>query len=159
MIAYLAYTHRTLQHRHERFLPQRHDLESLFVDCRSKCFFLGPTVITLPLSSITLQTKSFSDSVGVGFSYADHGETVETTEDAAKNVHAFISIFFETFKGFTGRPFHLSGESYGVCLFFSLSLNIKKSNPIYRDDIYQCLQARYMTRTKSLYERDVQLSI
>ncbi|KAJ8517358.1 hypothetical protein ONZ45_g5449 [Pleurotus djamor] len=51
--------------------------------------------------------------VGVGFSYADFGETVETTEDAAKNVHAFITIFFETFKQFQGRPLHLSGESYG----------------------------------------------
>ncbi|KAH0586887.1 hypothetical protein H2248_005726 [Termitomyces sp. 'cryptogamus'] len=51
--------------------------------------------------------------VGVGFSYADFGETVETTEDAAKNVHAFITIFFETFEQFSGRPLHLSGESYG----------------------------------------------
>ncbi|KAF9500185.1 alpha/beta-hydrolase [Pleurotus eryngii] len=51
--------------------------------------------------------------VGVGFSYADFGETVETTEEAAKNVHAFISIFFEVFKQFKGRPLHLSGESYG----------------------------------------------
>ncbi|KAL1663142.1 Alpha/Beta hydrolase protein [Schizophyllum commune] len=52
-------------------------------------------------------------NVGVGFSYADFGETVETTEEAAKNVHAFISIFFETFSQFAGRPLHLSGESYG----------------------------------------------
>ncbi|THG99560.1 hypothetical protein EW026_g2810 [Hermanssonia centrifuga] len=51
--------------------------------------------------------------VGVGYSYADYGETVETTEDAARNVHAFISIFFETFNQFSGRPIHLSGESYG----------------------------------------------
>ncbi|KAH0839587.1 Alpha/Beta hydrolase protein [Lanmaoa asiatica] len=50
--------------------------------------------------------------VGVGYSYADFGETVETTEDAARNVHAFLSIFFETFKQFAGRRFHLSGESY-----------------------------------------------
>ncbi|CCL99179.1 uncharacterized protein FIBRA_01194 [Fibroporia radiculosa] len=50
--------------------------------------------------------------VGVGFSYADYGETIETTEDAAKNVHAFISIFFETFPQFAGRTLHLSGESY-----------------------------------------------
>ena len=53
-------------------------------------------------------------SVGVGFSYADYGETVETTEDAAKNVHAFLTIFFETFSQFKGRPLHLAGESYGV---------------------------------------------
>ncbi|KAG1863717.1 Alpha/Beta hydrolase protein [Suillus subluteus] len=51
--------------------------------------------------------------VGVGYSYADFGETVETTEDAAQNVHAFITIFFEVFKQFEGRPLHLSGESYG----------------------------------------------
>ncbi|GJJ07710.1 hypothetical protein Clacol_001915 [Clathrus columnatus] len=68
--------------------------------------------------------------VGVGFSYADYGETVETTEDAAKNIHAFMfvvlhdipplylqlfssAIFFDTFKQFQGRKFHLSGESYG----------------------------------------------
>ncbi|KAH9842383.1 peptidase S10 serine carboxypeptidase [Rhodofomes roseus] len=50
--------------------------------------------------------------VGVGFSYADYGETVETTEEAARNVHAFINIFFQTFSEFSGRPLHLSGESY-----------------------------------------------
>jgi carboxypeptidase C (cathepsin A) len=55
------------------------------------------------------------DSVGVGFSYADHGETVETTETAAKNVDAFLRIFFENFKQFSGRRLHLAGESYGVC--------------------------------------------
>lgn len=52
--------------------------------------------------------------VGVGFSYADYGETVETTEEASENVHAFLSIFFETFSEFSGRPLHLAGESYGV---------------------------------------------
>ena len=59
---------------------------------------------------------SIAGSVGVGFSYAEHGETIETTEAASKNVHAFISIFFETFKQFSGRPLHLSGESYGVII-------------------------------------------
>ncbi|KAF9033067.1 peptidase S10 serine carboxypeptidase [Hymenopellis radicata] len=51
--------------------------------------------------------------VGVGFSYADYGEVIETTEDAAKNIHAFITIFFETFTQFSGRKLHLAGESYG----------------------------------------------
>lgn len=50
----------------------------------------------------------------MGYSYADFGETVETTEDAAQNVHAFITIFFEVFKQFEGRSLHLAGESYGV---------------------------------------------
>ena len=61
-------------------------------------------------------------SVGVGFSYADYGRTVETTEDAAKNVHAFITIFFETFTQFAGRPIHLSGESYGVRILTLMTL-------------------------------------
>jgi len=55
--------------------------------------------------------------VGVGFSYAEYGETVENTEEAAKNVQAFITIFFETFTQFAGRPLHLAGESYGVRTF------------------------------------------
>ncbi|KZS95435.1 serine carboxypeptidase [Sistotremastrum niveocremeum HHB9708] len=51
--------------------------------------------------------------IGVGFSYADYGETVFTTEEAAQDIAAFVAIFFETFSQFKGRPFHLSGESYG----------------------------------------------
>ncbi|KAJ7596523.1 serine carboxypeptidase [Mycena floridula] len=51
--------------------------------------------------------------VGTGFSYADHGESVGTTEEAAKDVAAFVAVFFEHFSKFKGRPFHLSGESYG----------------------------------------------
>ena len=65
-------------------------------------------------STTMCSTAPKTTSVGVGFSYADHGETVETTEDAARNVHAFIAIFFETFDQFKGRPLHLAGESYGV---------------------------------------------
>jgi cathepsin A (carboxypeptidase C) len=38
-----------------------------------------------------------------------------TTEEAAVDIAAFISIFFEHFSQFKGRPFHISGESYGVC--------------------------------------------
>ena len=37
-----------------------------------------------------------------------------TTEEAAKDIAAFISMFFETFPKFKGRAFHLSGESYAV---------------------------------------------
>ncbi|KAH8829976.1 Alpha/Beta hydrolase protein [Flagelloscypha sp. PMI_526] len=51
--------------------------------------------------------------VGVGFSYADYGISVETTEDASKDIYSFLSIFLETFPEFANRPVHLSGESYG----------------------------------------------
>ncbi|KAJ3574626.1 hypothetical protein NP233_g1633 [Leucocoprinus birnbaumii] len=50
--------------------------------------------------------------VGVGFSYAEYGEQVGTTEEAAKDIANFVAIFFEHFKQFRGRGFHLAGESY-----------------------------------------------
>ena len=40
-----------------------------------------------------------------------------TTEEAAKDIAAFISMFFETFPKFKGRAFHLSGESYAVSFY------------------------------------------
>ncbi|KAF8511205.1 Alpha/Beta hydrolase protein [Gautieria morchelliformis] len=64
--------------------------------------------------------------VGVGFSYADYGETIETTEDAARNVYAFVATFFDTFKQFQGRRFHLAGESYGG-----------KYLPVFASEIYE----------------------
>ena len=54
--------------------------------------------------------------VGVGFSYADYDEHVGRTEEAAKDIAAFIAIFFETFSQLKGRPLHLAGESAGVAL-------------------------------------------
>ncbi|KAL0949670.1 hypothetical protein HGRIS_009708 [Hohenbuehelia grisea] len=51
--------------------------------------------------------------IGVGFSYAEYGEAVSTTEEAAKDIAAFVAIFFENFSQFKGRPFHMAGESYG----------------------------------------------
>ncbi|KAI5478285.1 serine carboxypeptidase [Pseudohyphozyma bogoriensis] len=50
--------------------------------------------------------------IGVGFSYADSGVFVDTTEQAAVDVHAFLEIFLNTFTEFKGRNLHLSGESY-----------------------------------------------
>jgi len=51
--------------------------------------------------------------IGVGFSYADYGEYVSTTEEAAQDIAAFVAIFFAHFSKFQGRGFHMSGESYG----------------------------------------------
>ncbi|KAF9444146.1 alpha/beta-hydrolase [Macrolepiota fuliginosa MF-IS2] len=51
--------------------------------------------------------------IGVGFSYAEYGEAVGTTEEAAKDIASFIAIFFEHFTKFKGRAFHMAGESYG----------------------------------------------
>ncbi|KAH9934971.1 Alpha/Beta hydrolase protein [Fomitopsis serialis] len=51
--------------------------------------------------------------IGVGFSYADYGEMVSTTEEAAVDIAAFVAIFFEHFRKFTGKSFHMAGESFG----------------------------------------------
>ncbi|KAF8649503.1 hypothetical protein AX16_005755 [Volvariella volvacea WC 439] len=51
--------------------------------------------------------------VGVGFSYAEYGEAVGTTEEAAQDIAAFVAIWFENFVKFKGRAFHMAGESYG----------------------------------------------
>ncbi|KAI0051789.1 alpha/beta-hydrolase [Auriscalpium vulgare] len=51
--------------------------------------------------------------VGVGFSYKEHGTLVDTTEEAAKDIAAFVAIFFEHFSSFSGRPLHMAAESYG----------------------------------------------
>lgn len=42
-----------------------------------------------------------------------------TTEEAAKDVAAFVAIFFENFSRFKGRGFHMAGESYGVSTYLS----------------------------------------
>ncbi|KAF9007827.1 Alpha/Beta hydrolase protein [Cyathus striatus] len=52
--------------------------------------------------------------IGVGFSYADYGETVGSTPEAAQDIAAFVAIFFFHFSSFQGRPFHMAGESYAL---------------------------------------------
>ncbi|OSC96476.1 serine carboxypeptidase [Trametes coccinea BRFM310] len=51
--------------------------------------------------------------VDVGYSYAEYGEAVTNTQEAANDITAFIGIFFEHFTKFKGRALHLAGESYG----------------------------------------------
>lgn len=50
--------------------------------------------------------------MGVGFSYAEKGDKgVWTTEAAARDIHAFLQIFFRNFPDYKGG-FHIAGESY-----------------------------------------------
>ncbi|VDB85108.1 unnamed protein product [Peniophora sp. CBMAI 1063] len=51
--------------------------------------------------------------VNVGFSYAEYGETVYTSEEAAVDIAKFVFLFFENFPQFKGRSFHMAGESFG----------------------------------------------
>jgi cathepsin A (carboxypeptidase C) len=81
---------------------------------------MGPASIdgnTTKINKHSWTNKSnmlFIDSpINVGFSYGSHGASVATTEETAVDVHAFLSIFIESFSEFKGRPVHLSSESYG----------------------------------------------
>ena len=77
------------------------------------------TIVSAPSSPFGLTfypgwTNVHANWDPVGFSYADYGEHVSTTEEAAKDVASFLSLWFEAFPQFEGRTLHLSGESYGV---------------------------------------------
>ncbi|KAL6307995.1 serine carboxypeptidase [Sparassis latifolia] len=82
---------------------------------------LGPCRVTNP-NATSYNPYSWNEKanvffidqpIGVGFSYADYGEAVSTTEEAAKDIAAFVAIFFEHFSKFKGNAFHMAGESYG----------------------------------------------
>ncbi|KAG8881177.1 hypothetical protein FRB97_009808 [Tulasnella sp. 331] len=66
---------------------------------------------------------------GVGYSYAEYGITISTTEEAARDVYAFIFLFLEHFKAFKGREFHLTGESYGGRYLPIFASEIVDNNP------------------------------
>lgn len=51
--------------------------------------------------------------VGVGYSYSKTDLKVYTTEEAAKDVYAFLRVFFSAFDKFKTNDFYMAGESYG----------------------------------------------
>ncbi|SPO31128.1 related to PRC1 - carboxypeptidase y, serine-type protease [Ustilago trichophora] len=51
--------------------------------------------------------------VGVGYSYSKTEQHVYTTEEAAKDVYAFLRVFFSAFDRFKTNDFYMAGESYG----------------------------------------------
>ncbi|KAF9007860.1 Alpha/Beta hydrolase protein [Cyathus striatus] len=64
--------------------------------------------------------------IGVGFSYADYGETVVS----ARNIAAFLAIFFQHFTKFKGRPLHMAGESHGVSFCRERSSDQTRMTPV-----------------------------
>lgn len=50
--------------------------------------------------------------VNVGFSYSDSGKNVRNTVSAAKDVDAFLRLFFAKFPKYAKNDFHVFGESY-----------------------------------------------
>lgn len=68
-----------------------------------------------------------------------------TTEGAAVDVAAFVSLWFETFSEYKGRPFHMTGESYGVSPLLRWappSSSSRCCRPSYFADLFS--QGRYL---------------
>lgn len=85
-------------------------------------FELGPSHISEKLQPIynpyawnTNASVIFLEQpVGVGFSYSGKAKApVDSTEAAAKDVHALLSLFFHQFPEYAKQDFHMAGESYG----------------------------------------------
>ena len=60
--------------------------------------------------------------VGTGLSYTDSGVDVPTTSAiGAEDLYIFLQIFLtEMFPEKRQVPFHISGESFGVCFEYSI---------------------------------------
>ncbi|TBU41993.1 serine carboxypeptidase [Dichomitus squalens] len=98
---------------------------------------LGPCRVTSP-NSTEFNPYGWNDNaniffvdqpVGVGFSYADYGESVGTTQEAGEDIAAFMAIFFAHFTKFKGRALHLAGESYGGRYIPVFAATIYDKNP------------------------------
>lgn len=54
--------------------------------------------------------------MNVGYSYGSGGAS--NTDAAAKDVYAFLQLFFKEFPKYADLDFHVSGESYAVSILF-----------------------------------------
>jgi len=64
----------------------------------------------------------------VGFSYSSDSSTVNTSPVAAKDVYAFLQLFFAKYHKFSGREFHVAAESYGGTYAPNIGKVIHESN-------------------------------
>ncbi|EIW77065.1 peptidase S10 serine carboxypeptidase [Coniophora puteana RWD-64-598 SS2] len=83
---------------------------------------LGPCAIADEGKNTTVNEHSWNthanmvfldQPVDVGFSYTDNGESVNNSEDAGIDVHAFMQLFLSRFPQYAALPFHVATESYG----------------------------------------------
>ena len=67
-------------------------------------------------------------------------------EEAARDIAAFVAIFFEYFNEYQGRPFHMAGESYGVSISALSYLIVEKTHNPARAAWSLSTRLRYTTR-------------
>ncbi|PVF96556.1 peptidase S10, serine carboxypeptidase [Serendipita vermifera] len=64
----------------------------------------------------------------VGFSYSSDSSTVNTSPVAAKDVHAFLQLFFAKYPHLAHKDFHVAAESYGGTYAPNIGKVIHESN-------------------------------
>ncbi|KAI8089447.1 Alpha/Beta hydrolase protein [Halteromyces radiatus] len=96
---------------------------------------LGPCLVTKdgndtvsnPYSWNSVSNIIFLDQpVRVGYSYGK--STVKTTAESARDVYAFLQIFFTEFKQYAQNSFHITGESYAGHYLPALAVEIINKN-------------------------------
>ncbi|SCZ93705.1 BZ3500_MvSof-1268-A1-R1_Chr6-3g08833 [Microbotryum saponariae] len=82
-------------------------------------FELGPCSITDEGKNTTWNKYSWTESANVIFldspinvGYSKGSKTVANSQDTAKDVYAFLQLFYEKFPKFSKNDFHVTGESY-----------------------------------------------
>ncbi|KAG2209772.1 hypothetical protein INT47_001920 [Mucor saturninus] len=87
----------------------------------------GNDTMRNPYSWNTAANVVFLDQpVNVGYSY---GETkVKNTQESARDVYAFLQLFFSEYSKYAASPFHISGESYGGHYLPAISTEIIRNN-------------------------------
>ncbi|CAG8576989.1 7165_t:CDS:2 [Ambispora leptoticha] len=97
-------------------------------------FELGPCTVNddgsdtfiNPYSWNSNSTVIFLDQpTNVGYS---HGNSVSNTLAAAKDVYAFLQIFFKEFPDYANLEFHIAGESYAGHYIPAIAAEINKNN-------------------------------
>ncbi|EEB95708.1 hypothetical protein MPER_05281, partial [Moniliophthora perniciosa FA553] len=98
---------------------------------------LGPCNIANHGFNTTLNPYSWNNNanvifldqpVEVGFSYDEDGVTVDTSPAGAKDVYAFLQLFFKRFQKYSTLPFHIAAESYGGVYAPNIANVIYKQN-------------------------------
>ena len=80
--------------------------------------------------NMNANTFFLDQPAGVGFSFSQSGQpTHRTTEDAAIDVQAFVTMWFEIFKEYQGRKFHMSGESVRAALTIRFRIQALEAHP------------------------------
>ncbi|KAG2214852.1 hypothetical protein INT46_000150 [Mucor plumbeus] len=93
----------------------------------------GNDTIRNPYSWNTAANVVFLDQpVNVGYSYGD--TKVRNTDESARDVYAFLQLFFAEYSQYANSPFHISGESYGGHYLPAISTEIIHKNKVAKEN-------------------------